>query len=63
MTNLEWLARNADDLAQNCFCEFVYYAKHGRYCDFAECKTCTMGNVHELIKTLNEEHEENEDGR
>ena len=63
MTNLEWLARSADDLAQNYFCEFAYFAKHGRYCDFAECKICTLGNVHELIKVLNEEHEENEDGR
>lgn len=58
MTNLEWLARDTDDLEQMYLCEFAYLAKYGMYCEVGECDDCEMRNVSELIKTLNEEHEE-----
>lgn len=61
MTNLEWLARNADDyLTEGYFCEFAYIAKYGRPCKISECKTCEMRDADEPIKALKEECEDGE---
>lgn len=62
MTNLEWLARNADDLYDCSFCEYAHVARHGKYCEIGEYDDCELRSAAELLKALNEEHEEKQNG-